>query len=185
MQARLRDLATAAAGAGTPLPPFYHRLFRLSLAFGFPGFGAVMAIIWLMISRPDFQTRDGSGWRPGGERMAGWASRLFVLAVSRLKGGAGVGRRGLGGQSKSPDDAAGQPGFDREDQSAGKSEPRVLLVVTRPPRGNPIPMPLFEIVEAVAHPDHTVTITWSDGVRRRRFSADHRSRRLVHAAARS
>jgi len=23
---------------------------------------------------------------------------------------------------------------------------------------------LFEIVEAVAHPDHTVSITWSDGV---------------------
>ena len=25
-------------------------------------------------------------------------------------------------------------------------------------------MTLFEIVEAVAHPDHTVSITWSDGV---------------------
>jgi hypothetical protein len=24
---------------------------------------------------------------------------------------------------------------------------------------------LFEITEAVAHPDHTVTITWSDGAR--------------------
>jgi Protein of unknown function (DUF2442) len=24
---------------------------------------------------------------------------------------------------------------------------------------------LYEIAEAVAHPDHTVTITWSDGVR--------------------
>jgi hypothetical protein len=24
---------------------------------------------------------------------------------------------------------------------------------------------LFEITEAVAHPDHTVTITWSDGLR--------------------
>jgi hypothetical protein len=24
---------------------------------------------------------------------------------------------------------------------------------------------LFEITEAVAHPDHTVSITWSDGVR--------------------
>jgi hypothetical protein len=23
---------------------------------------------------------------------------------------------------------------------------------------------LYEIIEAVAHPDHTVTITWSDGV---------------------
>ena len=26
-------------------------------------------------------------------------------------------------------------------------------------------MRLFEISDAVAHPDHTVTITWSDGVR--------------------
>ena len=26
-------------------------------------------------------------------------------------------------------------------------------------------MTLFEIAEAIAHPDHTVTITWSDGVR--------------------
>lgn len=26
-------------------------------------------------------------------------------------------------------------------------------------------MRLFEIAAAVAHPDHTVTITWSDGVR--------------------
>ena len=24
---------------------------------------------------------------------------------------------------------------------------------------------LYEIVEAIAHPDHTVTITWSDGAR--------------------
>ena len=24
---------------------------------------------------------------------------------------------------------------------------------------------LYEIIDAVAHPDHTVTITWSDGVR--------------------
>jgi hypothetical protein len=27
------------------------------------------------------------------------------------------------------------------------------------------PVVLYEIVDAVAHPDHTVTITWSDGVR--------------------
>ena len=26
-------------------------------------------------------------------------------------------------------------------------------------------MVLYEIVDAVAHPDHTVSITWSDGVR--------------------
>jgi uncharacterized membrane protein len=52
MQARMRDLAAAAASAGMPLPPYYHLLFRLWFAFGFPGFGSVMAIIWLMIAKP-------------------------------------------------------------------------------------------------------------------------------------
>jgi len=48
----MRDLATIAAAAGEPLPPRYHRLYRTWFAFGFPGFGSVLAIIWLMISRP-------------------------------------------------------------------------------------------------------------------------------------
>ncbi len=52
MQARMRDLARAAADAGTELPPAYHRLFRWWFAFGFPAFAAVMAIFWLMIARP-------------------------------------------------------------------------------------------------------------------------------------
>lgn len=52
MQARMRDFAAAAAGAGEPLPPAYHRLFRLWFAFGIPGFGSVMAIVWLMIAKP-------------------------------------------------------------------------------------------------------------------------------------
>jgi uncharacterized membrane protein len=54
MQARMRDLARAAAESGTPLPAAYHRLFRWWFAFGFPAFGAVMAIFWLMIARPQF-----------------------------------------------------------------------------------------------------------------------------------
>lgn len=52
MQMRMRDLAGAAARQGQPLPPEYHRLFRLWFAFGFPAFGAVLAIFWLMIARP-------------------------------------------------------------------------------------------------------------------------------------
>lgn len=52
MQARMRDLALAAASAGTPLPPDYHRLFRLWFLFGIPGFGATLAIIVLMIVKP-------------------------------------------------------------------------------------------------------------------------------------
>ena len=52
MQVRMRDLAAAAAREGRPLPAEYHRLFRLWFAFGFPAFGAVLAIIWLMIAKP-------------------------------------------------------------------------------------------------------------------------------------
>ena len=52
MQMRMRDLAAVAAHEGRPLPPEYHRLFRLWFAFGFPAFAAVLAIFWLMIARP-------------------------------------------------------------------------------------------------------------------------------------
>jgi uncharacterized membrane protein len=52
MQARMRDLALAAAATASPLPPGYHRLFRLWFLFGFPGFGAVLAILFLMIAKP-------------------------------------------------------------------------------------------------------------------------------------
>jgi uncharacterized membrane protein len=53
MQARMRDLARDAAAAGAPLPPQYHRLYRLWFAFGFPAFAAVLLIFWLMIARPE------------------------------------------------------------------------------------------------------------------------------------
>jgi uncharacterized membrane protein len=52
MQMRMRDLAVAAAQTGTSLPPEYHRLFRWWFAFGFPAFGAVLAIFWLMMAKP-------------------------------------------------------------------------------------------------------------------------------------
>lgn len=52
MQMRMRDLALQAAGSGTALPPEYHRLFRTWFWFGFPGFGAVLAIIVLMVAKP-------------------------------------------------------------------------------------------------------------------------------------
>jgi uncharacterized membrane protein len=54
MQAQMRDLAKEAVAKGEVLPPRYHALFRLWFAFGFPGFGAVMAIFWLMIDKPGF-----------------------------------------------------------------------------------------------------------------------------------
>jgi uncharacterized membrane protein len=52
MQMEMRDQAWAAAKAGQPLPPRYHQLFKLWFIFGFPAFGAVAAIFWLMITRP-------------------------------------------------------------------------------------------------------------------------------------
>ena len=55
MQAKLRKLAAGAAAAGEPVPPAYHRLFRLWFAFGFPAFAAVLVIFWLMIARPSFR----------------------------------------------------------------------------------------------------------------------------------
>jgi uncharacterized membrane protein len=52
MQMRMRDLAAAAGRKCEPLPAQYHRLFWTWFAFGFPAFGAVLGIFWLMIARP-------------------------------------------------------------------------------------------------------------------------------------
>lgn len=52
MQMKMRDLAEAAHAQNTPLPQRYHALFRLWFLFGFPAFAAMLAIYWLMISRP-------------------------------------------------------------------------------------------------------------------------------------
>jgi len=54
IQIRLRDLATAAAAAGAPLPDAYFRLFRVWFVLGFPAFGAVLGIVWLMVAKPAF-----------------------------------------------------------------------------------------------------------------------------------
>ncbi len=53
MQMRMRDLAIAADREGAPLPGGYHRLFWTWFAFGFPAFGAILVIFWLMIARPE------------------------------------------------------------------------------------------------------------------------------------
>ena len=52
MQIRMRDLAMKAARDGRALPAEYHRLFKRWFAFGFPAFGAVLLIFWLMIAKP-------------------------------------------------------------------------------------------------------------------------------------
>ncbi|MGH1355135.1 MAG: DUF2269 family protein [Thalassovita sp.] len=53
-QIKMRNLARQARDAGQPLPATYHRLFRWWFAFGFPAFGAVLAIVWLMLTKPIF-----------------------------------------------------------------------------------------------------------------------------------
>ena len=52
MQIEMRDLARKAAEQHLALPDRYFVLFRRWFAFGFPGFGATMAILWLMIAKP-------------------------------------------------------------------------------------------------------------------------------------
>lgn len=54
MQIRLRNMARLAAYEGKALPAAYHRLYRWWFAFGFPAFAAVLAIIWLMLTKPLF-----------------------------------------------------------------------------------------------------------------------------------
>ena len=54
MQIEMRDLARLAAAQHTPLPARYFMLYRRWFLFGIPGFGAVMAILWLMIAKPIF-----------------------------------------------------------------------------------------------------------------------------------
>ncbi len=52
IQVQLKRLAEAAAGDGRPLPERYHHLYRIWLACGFPAFAAVVAIMWLMLTKP-------------------------------------------------------------------------------------------------------------------------------------
>lgn len=52
MQMKMRELAEAAVVAGKPLPGRYYRLFWTWFGFGFPAFAAVLAIFWLMMTRP-------------------------------------------------------------------------------------------------------------------------------------
>jgi uncharacterized membrane protein len=52
MQREMRDLARTAAEKSQLLPPRYFALFRRWFAFGIPGFGSVMIILYLMIAKP-------------------------------------------------------------------------------------------------------------------------------------
>jgi uncharacterized membrane protein len=52
MQMELRNIATGALAKNAPLPQRYYTLFWWWFAFGFPAFASVLAILWLMITRP-------------------------------------------------------------------------------------------------------------------------------------
>ncbi|WP_257167768.1 DUF2269 domain-containing protein [Bradyrhizobium sp. SRS-191] len=52
MQIELRDLSRAADRGGEKLPARYFTVFRRWFLCGIPGFGSVMAILWLMIAKP-------------------------------------------------------------------------------------------------------------------------------------
>ena len=52
IQIRIRNLARQAAAENEPLPAEEKRLFRIWFACGFPAFAAVLAILWLMVTRP-------------------------------------------------------------------------------------------------------------------------------------
>ncbi|MFW8693347.1 MULTISPECIES: DUF2269 family protein [Mesorhizobium] len=52
-QIRIRNLARQAAIENAPLPAEEKRLFRIWFACGFPAFGAALAILWPMVTRPE------------------------------------------------------------------------------------------------------------------------------------
>lgn len=53
IQLRLRDLARASLLQRSALPDAYHRLFRIWFACGFPAFVMTIAIVWLMVAKPN------------------------------------------------------------------------------------------------------------------------------------
>lgn len=52
LQIRMRRMAEEAAAAGQPLPPKYFAYLRWWTALGVPAFLALVAVFWLMVSKP-------------------------------------------------------------------------------------------------------------------------------------
>jgi len=52
LQIQIRNLATDAAQTGRPLPDRARRAYGIWFALGWPAFGALMVIFWLMITKP-------------------------------------------------------------------------------------------------------------------------------------
>ncbi|HSV29902.1 MAG TPA: DUF2269 domain-containing protein [Candidatus Omnitrophota bacterium] len=53
LQLRMRRIADKAVATGTDLPPLYHRYFRIWFALGWPAFAAMVAIVGLMVFKPE------------------------------------------------------------------------------------------------------------------------------------
>lgn len=53
LQRRIRDLCRAAPPEG-PVPPAAQHLYRIWFALGWPAFAALVAVFWLMVSKPEF-----------------------------------------------------------------------------------------------------------------------------------
>ena len=54
IQIRMRNLAREADAKSTELPDQFWRLYRIWLGLGFPAFISVLAIFWLMLTKPQF-----------------------------------------------------------------------------------------------------------------------------------
>lgn len=52
LQLRMRDMASEAHACGAALPERYWRYERIWTALGFPAFGGLMVVYWLMVSKP-------------------------------------------------------------------------------------------------------------------------------------
>ena len=64
IQHQLRDIARESAKTAAPLPERYSKLYRIWFAAGFPAFIAVLIIVWLMITRPVWQTLTNKPLHP-------------------------------------------------------------------------------------------------------------------------
>ena len=52
LQARMRDLAAAAAAQSLPLPAAFRRYFRVWFALGVPAFVSLVVVFYLMVAKP-------------------------------------------------------------------------------------------------------------------------------------
>ena len=50
----LRNLATEALAKGQPLPLAARQAYRLWFSLSWPAFAALVAVFWLMVTKPDF-----------------------------------------------------------------------------------------------------------------------------------